>query len=175
MCSRPCPTFARRKVLRWVRGFARSAGPGFWTGKRPDVEHAYPTLPRNSRAGWGYLLLTSMLPNQGNGNFRIHAIADDAEGHSIELGARTIVCVAPRQRRQARRARPQFLAARSRPSRRRPTEASDGTCLELSGRGAHRALAKKGKQHDLALVLSSLHRLRARVGSSWLRQRDPAG
>ena len=63
----------------------------FVDGARPDVEQAYPGVPFNSRAGWGYLLLTNMLPNQGNGTFRLHAIAEDAEGNTVELGARTII------------------------------------------------------------------------------------
>ena len=65
----------------------------FVRGARPDVERAYPSMPQNDRGGWGYLMLTSMLPNRGNGVFRIHAIADDAEGHSAALGTRTIVGV----------------------------------------------------------------------------------
>lgn len=60
-------------------------------GARPDVERAFPGMPRNNRAGWGYLLLTSMLPNQGNGTFVLHAFADDAEGHATDLGTKTIV------------------------------------------------------------------------------------
>lgn len=63
----------------------------FVDGARPDIEQAYPGVPFNSRAGWGYLLLTNMLPNQGNGSFRLHAIAEDAEGYTTELGAGTIV------------------------------------------------------------------------------------
>ena len=59
-------------------------------GARPDVERVYPALPFSSRAGWGYLLLTNMLPDQGNGTFVLHAFADDAEGHSVLLGSKTI-------------------------------------------------------------------------------------
>src|SRR5262249_41565233 len=61
-------------------------------GARPDVAQTFPTLPINTRAGWGYLLLTNFLPNLGNGTFTLHAIADDAEGHSFELGTKTITC-----------------------------------------------------------------------------------
>lgn len=53
----------------------------------------FPTLPFSDRAGWGYLMLSNMLPAQGNGIFRMHAIADDAEGNSTGLGARTIVAI----------------------------------------------------------------------------------
>jgi hypothetical protein len=61
-------------------------------GARPDVAALYPALPRNTRAGWGYLLLTNFLPNQGNGTFRLFAYADDAEGHLTPLGSKTITC-----------------------------------------------------------------------------------
>ena len=47
-------------------------------GARPDVQAIFPTSPRNSRAGWGYLMLTNFLPGLGNGTFRLTAIADDA-------------------------------------------------------------------------------------------------
>jgi hypothetical protein len=61
-------------------------------GARPDVAAAFPGAPRNSSGGWGYLLLTNFLPNQGNGTFRLYAFADDVDGHSTLLGTKTIVC-----------------------------------------------------------------------------------
>ena len=61
-------------------------------GARPDVQALYPTMPRSSRAGWGYLMLTNFLPGLGNGTFRLTAIADDADGHSTILGTKTITC-----------------------------------------------------------------------------------
>jgi hypothetical protein len=64
----------------------------FVEGARPDVALSFPTLPRNTRAGWGYLMLTNFLPNQGNGTFTLYAVADDADGHSAVLGTRTITC-----------------------------------------------------------------------------------
>ena len=60
-------------------------------GARPDVEAANAT-PMNYRSGWGYMLLTNMLPNGGNGTFTLHAYAEDADGHSVLLGSRTITC-----------------------------------------------------------------------------------
>jgi len=60
-------------------------------GARPDVEAVFGDLPLAHRAGWGYLLLTNMLPDQGNGAFQITAIAEDAEGHRTEIGTRTII------------------------------------------------------------------------------------
>ena len=37
-------------------------------------------------------LLPTVLPNQGNGTFTLHAIADDLDGHSVEIGTKTITC-----------------------------------------------------------------------------------
>jgi hypothetical protein len=88
--------------VRAVRIMREVAGEGsalifignavFVDGARPDVAGANSTLPLNTRAGWGYLMLTNFLPNQGNGTFRIVAIADDADGHSTVLGTKTITC-----------------------------------------------------------------------------------
>jgi hypothetical protein len=64
----------------------------FVEGARPDVEDAYPAYPLNSRAGWGYMLLSNFLPNGGNGTFTLYAIATDEEGHAVTLGAKTIGC-----------------------------------------------------------------------------------
>jgi hypothetical protein len=63
----------------------------FVEGARPDVEQAYPTYPNNHKAGWGYMLLTNFLPNNGNGTFTLHAIATDMEGHQVTLGTKTII------------------------------------------------------------------------------------
>jgi hypothetical protein len=64
----------------------------FVEGARPDVQAAYPTLPRNARAGWGLMVLTNMLPRIGNGTFRFSAYATDREGHTVLLGRRTVSC-----------------------------------------------------------------------------------
>ena len=61
-------------------------------GARPDVAAAYPGYPNNTRAGWGYMMLTNFLPNSGNGTFVIHAIATDTVGKSNTLGSKTILC-----------------------------------------------------------------------------------
>jgi hypothetical protein len=64
----------------------------FVDGARPDVAGLYPALPRNTRAGWGYLLLTNFLPNLGNGTFKLYAVAEDADGHTTVFGPTTITC-----------------------------------------------------------------------------------
>jgi hypothetical protein len=61
-------------------------------GARPDVAAIFPSLPNATRAGWGYLLLTNFLPNGGTGTYRLHAYADDVDGHTTLLGSRTITC-----------------------------------------------------------------------------------
>jgi hypothetical protein len=58
---------------------------------RPDIETYSSTTPLNYRAGWGYLVLTNMLPNQGTGTFTLHMRAIDREGYQAALGFRTII------------------------------------------------------------------------------------
>jgi hypothetical protein len=70
----------------------------FVNGARPDVAAQYPSMPYNTRAGWGYQLLTNMLPNadgsagKGNGTYTLRATAFDDAGNSVSLGSRTITC-----------------------------------------------------------------------------------
>jgi uncharacterized delta-60 repeat protein len=64
----------------------------FIDGARPDVAALHSKVPRNTRAGWGFMVLTNMLPNQGNGTYRFVARAFDADGRSAVLGTRTISC-----------------------------------------------------------------------------------
>ncbi len=68
----------------------------FVAGARPDVQALYPNYPFSSQAGWGYLLLTNELPNNGgaagpgNGTYKLHAIAHNVTGTALDLGAKTI-------------------------------------------------------------------------------------
>jgi hypothetical protein len=68
----------------------------FVAGARPDVEATNPTMPMNYRGGWGYMLLTNFLlnadgsPGRGNGTYKLHAIATNKMGMSLDLGTRTI-------------------------------------------------------------------------------------
>jgi hypothetical protein len=59
-------------------------------GARPDVAHAYPSYPDASRAGWGYMLLSNLLPNQGNGTFTFHAFVRTVDGANVPIGSKTI-------------------------------------------------------------------------------------
>ena len=61
----------------------------FVDGARPDIQAAYPTYPCSYQAGWGYMLLTNFLPN-GDGAYKLHAIASDSEGKTTDLGTKTI-------------------------------------------------------------------------------------
>ncbi len=61
-------------------------------GARPDIEQAFPHYPFNYKAGWGYMMLTHFLPNQGNGLYTLHVSAIDYEGNSIIIGTKTITC-----------------------------------------------------------------------------------
>jgi phosphodiesterase/alkaline phosphatase D-like protein len=59
-------------------------------GARPDIEANFPGYPLNYQAGWGYLLMTNLLPNQGSGTFTLVVKATDKEGHIVSLGKKTI-------------------------------------------------------------------------------------
>jgi hypothetical protein len=63
---------------------------GFVKGARPDVEQKYPGYPNNDRAGWGYLMLTQGLSNQGNGTFQLYAFAFDVDGQYTTLGTKSM-------------------------------------------------------------------------------------
>jgi hypothetical protein len=63
----------------------------FVAGARSDVESAFPNSPLAYRAGWGYLLLTWGLFNQGmSNNFTLYAFAYDREGKFTTLGSKAI-------------------------------------------------------------------------------------
>ena len=72
----------------------------FVAGARPDVEAVHPSLPLAYRAGWGYLLLTNMLPHVtppsnpaggGQGSVTLYVFAIDAENQRVLLGTREII------------------------------------------------------------------------------------
>jgi hypothetical protein len=87
----------RVRILRSAAAAERTApifvgNAVFVDGARPDIALLNPTVPRSTRAGWGYLLLTNFLPDDGDGTFTLYAYADDADGHSTLLGSKTITC-----------------------------------------------------------------------------------
>jgi hypothetical protein len=62
----------------------------FIRGARPDVQAAYPNAADSDTAGWGLMVLTNFLPNQGNGTFTLYAYAIDGAGLQTLLGTRRI-------------------------------------------------------------------------------------
>jgi hypothetical protein len=58
-------------------------------GARPDVAR-FTTSPEIDLAGWGYMLLTNVLPGGGNGTFTLHAFVDNTDGTRVLLGSRTV-------------------------------------------------------------------------------------
>jgi photosystem II stability/assembly factor-like uncharacterized protein len=67
------------------------ANATFVDGARPDVEAVNPNTPSAYRAGWGYLMLTRGLWNQGNGTYTLHAFAFDQEGNLGTIGSKTVI------------------------------------------------------------------------------------
>lgn len=59
-------------------------------GARPDLAVPYGGFPEWRIAGWGYLLLSNVLPNAGNGTFTFSVYADDIEGNHALLGRKTV-------------------------------------------------------------------------------------
>jgi phosphodiesterase/alkaline phosphatase D-like protein len=59
-------------------------------GARPQLEASYPEFPMNYQSGWGFLLKTITLPNNGNGTYMLIAKATDIEGNTVTLGSKTI-------------------------------------------------------------------------------------
>lgn len=62
----------------------------FVDGARPDMATAYPDYPNQTKAGWGYMMLTNFLPNGGNGTYTLWAKATDGGGRETTLGSKTI-------------------------------------------------------------------------------------
>ena len=62
----------------------------FTDGARPDVAAAFPAAPQKTRAGWGYMLLSNVLPGGGDGTFTFHAYAVDVEGKQAYIGSRDV-------------------------------------------------------------------------------------
>jgi hypothetical protein len=58
-------------------------------GARPDVQSAYPVYPDNDRAGWGYMVLSNMLPRTVP-EITLSIFAQDTEGTTRLLGTRRI-------------------------------------------------------------------------------------
>ena len=60
-------------------------------GARPDIVAAFPSYPDVSSAGWGFMILSNMLPNAGNGTFTLHTMVRSRSGETTVIGSRVIV------------------------------------------------------------------------------------
>ena len=74
-------------------------------------------IPLNTKAGWGFMVLTNMLPSQGNGTYQFFMWAKDREGHTVLLGTRTMTCANASATQAVRRDRYAARRAASRPER----------------------------------------------------------
>lgn len=59
-------------------------------GARPDVAREYPAYPGAGRAGWGYMLLSNLLPGAVSGTVTLSAYALTNDGTTALIGSRTI-------------------------------------------------------------------------------------
>ncbi len=79
------------KIYTETRGLIKYIGDAVLIeGARPDVADSYPDYPENHKAGWGYMLLTNLLPDGGNGTYTFFVKAKDIEGNIVSLGTKTI-------------------------------------------------------------------------------------
>ena len=94
MTSRSFPSRCTATVSRVNRPGPRStsATRHSFLVRGPMLRRHTRPLPFNTRAGWGYLLLTNTLPNRGTGTYRLSIFATDQEGNRQLLGIRTIIC-----------------------------------------------------------------------------------
>lgn len=75
------------KIYRDTGSLSYIGDAVFVEGSRPDVAAAYPSYPNNTSAGWGYELMTHLLPD---GSLTLVAKAKDTEGQEVTLGTKTV-------------------------------------------------------------------------------------
>jgi hypothetical protein len=59
-------------------------------GARPDLLMFYAAFPEARIAGFGYMLLSNVLPGNGNGTFTFSAYAEDVDGNNTLIGSKTV-------------------------------------------------------------------------------------
>ncbi|MBN2102603.1 T9SS type A sorting domain-containing protein [bacterium] len=62
----------------------------FVEGARPDIANMKSGAPCGYKAGWGYILMTNMLPDGGQGTYTLDAVATNIAGKQVSLGTKTI-------------------------------------------------------------------------------------
>lgn len=89
----PCTTVADNGRVTQPPPLVFVGDANFVSGARPDIETLFPALPATSTAGWGFLVLTQMLPNAvaalpngGEGTFQIYVFAVDTSDKQTMLG-----------------------------------------------------------------------------------------
>lgn len=80
-------TISRAAVAREAAGEVYVGDAVRVLDARPDVATG---TPEGRRAGWGYMLLSNVLPNGGNGTFTLFADVTDIEGQTTRLGPRLV-------------------------------------------------------------------------------------
>ena len=64
----------------------------FIDGARPDVAAPIRSYPLNTEAGWGFMVLTNMLPTRATALTSSTCTAQDREGTHAAVGTRTMTC-----------------------------------------------------------------------------------
>ena len=148
----------------------------FIDGARPDVQGAFPSFPRSTRAGWGFMVLTNMLPAQGNGTTRSSCTSPTVMNTRFSSApGRSPAATRPRSSRSAPSTRP----ARVRRFRGRPyvnfgwaltpqvkTIPVEGSTLTVRNRrpaGRQRELRPLPGRHRQPVPRVEQHRRRGRV------------
>lgn len=88
-----CQTLQANGEVRTVVYLGEAA---FVEGARPDVEVAHPHAPQRQRAGWGFVVLTNLLPDTttgqtrgGQGRLSFSVLATDVAGNQRWIGRTT--------------------------------------------------------------------------------------
>ena len=141
-----------------------SATPCSSTARVPTCRRSSRTLPRNSRAGWGYLMLTNFLPGLGNGTFRLHGDRRRRRrAFDDRSGTKTITCTNSARDHAVRRDRHAGAGRHGQ----RPNVTNFGWVLSRGRRAARirRAAAPCGSSIDGAFISAVARRLDEPVGS----------
>ena len=145
----------------------------FIRGARPDVQAIFPNAAEPDNAGWGLMVLTNFLPNQGNGTFMLHAYAVDAAGLQTHLGTRRIVAAnagsarpfgtidTPAQGGPYREPLPTLAGLSRRSPARFPSTAARSTCMSTVSTAG---IPYNNNRQDIATMFPGLNNSTGAVG-----------